>query len=52
VSFATQKIYSQNLVVDYIPGFEAYIKMIESRPYAQKIGKDRTAALASKLQNK
>jgi len=52
VSFATQKIYCQNLVVKYIPGIEAYIKMIESRPYAQKIGEDRTAALAAKLQNK
>jgi len=52
VSFATQKIYGQNLVVEYIPGIEAYIKMIESRPYAQKIGEDRTAALAEKLQNK
>ncbi|MDD2660478.1 MAG: glutathione S-transferase family protein [Methylococcales bacterium] len=52
VSFVTQKIYSQNLVVEYIPGVEAYIKLIESRPYSQKIGKDRTAALAAKLQNK
>ena len=52
VSFATQKIYCQNLVVKYIPGIVAYIKMIESRPYAQKIGEDRTAALAAKLQNK
>ena len=52
VSFATQKIYCQNLVVKYIPGIEAYIKMIESRPYVQKIGEDRTAALAAKLQNK
>jgi glutathione S-transferase len=52
VSFATQKIYGQNLVVEYIPGIEAYIKMIESRPYAQKIGEDRTAALAEKLNNK
>ena len=52
VSFATQKIYGQNLVVEYIPGVEAYIKTIESRPYSQKIGKDRTTALAAKLQNK
>jgi glutathione S-transferase len=52
VSFATQKIYCQNLVVKYIPGIEAYIKMIESRPYVQKIGEERTAALAAKLQNK
>jgi hypothetical protein len=52
VSFATQKIYCQNLVVKYIPGTEAYIKIIESRPYVQKIGEERTAALAAKLQNK
>jgi len=52
VSFATQKIYGQNLVVEYIQGVAAYIKLIESRPYVQKIGEDRAAALAVKLQNK
>ena len=52
VSFATQKIYGQNLVVEYIQGVAAYIKLIESRPYVQKIGEDRMAALAVKLQNK
>lgn len=52
VSFATQQVYGQNLVVKYIPGIEAYIKMIENRPYAQKIRKDRTAALTAKLQSK
>ena len=51
-SFATQKIYGQNLVVEYIHGVAAYIKLIESRPYVQKIGEDRMAALAVKLQNK
>ena len=52
VSIATQKIYGQNLVVQYIQGVAAYIKLIESRPYVQKIGEDRMAALAVKLQNK
>ena len=52
VSFATQKIYGQNLVVEHIPGIEAYIKLIESRHYAQKVGEDRAAALTAKLQNK
>jgi glutathione S-transferase len=51
VSFATQKIFGQNLVVEYIPGIEAYVKMIESRPNAQTIVDDSTAALAAKLQN-
>jgi glutathione S-transferase len=52
VSFATHKIYGQNLVVEYFPGIEAYFKMIKRRPYAQKIVDDRTATLAAKLQNK
>jgi glutathione S-transferase len=52
VSFATQKIYGENLVVEYIPGIEAYIKLMESRPYVQKIGEERMAAFAAKLQNK
>lgn len=45
VSFATQKIYGQNLVAAHIPGVDAYIKLIESRPYAQKVAEDRAAAL-------
>ena len=47
VGFATQKIYGQNLVVQHIPGIEAYITLIESRPYAQQVGNDRAAALAA-----
>ena len=49
VSFATQKIYGQNLVVEYIPGIEAYIKLMESRLYVQKVGEGRAAALTAKL---
>ncbi len=51
VSFVTQKIYGQNLVIEYIQGVAAYIKLIESRPYVQKLGEDLMAALAVKLQN-
>lgn len=51
VSLVTQKIYGQNLVAEYIPGIEAYIQLIESRPYAKKVGEDRAAALAVRLQN-
>lgn len=47
VSYASQKIYGTDLVVEYIPGIDSYIKMIESRPYAQQVGKDRNAALAA-----
>ncbi|WKJ90688.1 glutathione S-transferase [Methylomonas montana] len=47
VGFATQKIYGQNLVVEHIPGIEAYIALIESRPYAKQVGNDRAAALAA-----
>jgi len=52
VSSATQKIYGQSLVEKYIPGIDVYFKMTESRPYAQKVGEDRTAALAAKFKNK
>lgn len=47
VGFATQKIYGQDLVAAHIPGIEAYIALIESRPYAQQVGNDRAAALAA-----
>jgi glutathione S-transferase len=47
VSFASQKIYGTDLVVTHIPGIESYLKMIESRPYAQQVDSDRTAALAA-----
>jgi glutathione S-transferase len=47
VSFASQKIYGTDLVVTHIPGIESYLKMIESRPYAQQVGSDRSAALAA-----
>lgn len=45
VSYATQKVYGQDLVAAHIPGVEAYMKLIESRPYAQKVAEDRTEAL-------
>jgi len=47
VSFASQKIYGTDLVSEHIPGIDAYIKLIESRPYAQQVGNDRNAALTA-----
>jgi glutathione S-transferase len=46
VGFVTQKIYGVDLVAEHIPGIADYIKLIESRPYAQQISADRAAALA------
>lgn len=45
VSFATQQIYGRDLVAEHIPGIAEYIKLIESRPHAQTVSKDRSAAL-------
>ena len=45
VSFATAKIYGTDLVIENIPGIEAYRQLIESRPYVQQVAKDRAAAL-------
>lgn len=45
VSFATEKLYGQDLVAEHIPDIKAYMDLIESRPYAQQVGKDRAAAL-------
>ncbi|MDO9161330.1 MAG: glutathione S-transferase [Methylococcaceae bacterium] len=47
VSFASQKIYGTDLVSQHIPGIDDYIKLIESRPYAQQVGNDRNAALTA-----
>lgn len=52
VSFATQAIYGKDLVAEHIPGIEDYIKLIESRPHAQKVGSDRAAALEAFFQQK
>lgn len=52
VSFATQNIYGKDLVAEHIPGIDAYIKLIESRPSAQQVGKDRAEALAKFFQGK
>lgn len=45
VGFATQQIYGENLVNTHIPGIEAYMQLIESRPHAQKVAADRAQAL-------
>ena len=52
VGFATQQIYGENLVNSHIPGIEAYMQLIESRPHAQQVGNDRAAALAAFFQKK
>jgi len=52
VAFATQKVYGKDLVAVHIPGIEDYIKLIESRPYAQQVSKDRAVALAKFFKGK
>lgn len=52
VGFATQKIYGENLVNTHIPGIEAYMRLIESRPYAQTVNADRSKALEAFFRNK
>lgn len=47
IGFATDKIYGQNLVAEYIPNIEAYMQLIESRSHAQQVSSDRAAALAT-----
>ncbi len=52
VGFATQKIYGENLVTTHIPGIEAYIQLIESRPHAQIVSADRAKALEAFFSSK
>ncbi|MDD1621617.1 MAG: glutathione S-transferase [Methylococcaceae bacterium] len=52
VSSTTQKIYGKDLVVEHIPGIQAYIKTVESRPYARQVAEDRAAALTEFFQKK
>lgn len=46
VGHTTQIIYGTDLVVEHIPGIEAYMKLIESRPHARVVSADRAEALA------
>jgi glutathione S-transferase len=46
IGFATQKIYGADLVIEHIPGIQAYIERVESRPHAQTVSADRGVALA------
>lgn len=52
VSFATQQIYGKDLVAEHIPGVAEYIQLIESRPHAQTVSKDRAAALEAFFKNR
>jgi glutathione S-transferase len=52
VGFATQTIYGENLVNTHIPGIEAYLQLIESRPYAQTVAADRAKALDDFFKNR
>jgi glutathione S-transferase len=52
IGFATEKLYGENLVTTNIPGIEAYIQLIESRPHAQTVSAARTAALVKFFENK
>ncbi len=47
VALATQKIYGVDLVAEYLPGIADYIQLIESRPHAQKVAKERAEALVT-----
>lgn len=46
VAWATKVVYGEDLVVKLVPGVEAYIALIESRPHAQTVSADRAVALA------
>jgi glutathione S-transferase len=52
VGFATEKLYGVNLVTAHIPGIEAYISLVESRPHAQTVSTDRADALVKFFQNR
>ncbi|MDD2760053.1 MAG: glutathione S-transferase [Methylomonas sp.] len=52
VSFATRQIYGNDLVAEHIPGIADYMQLIESRPYAQQVAKDRAAALEAFFKNR
>lgn len=45
VGNVTEKLYGENLVSKHIPGVGDYFKTIENRPYAQKVGAERAAAI-------
>lgn len=52
VSYATLQIYGADLVAEHIPGIKAYMGLIESRPYAQQVAKDRAEALEAFFKNR
>jgi len=52
VGITTEKVFGTNLVVENIPGIEAYIELIESRPHAQKVGGERAAAIEAFFANR
>ena len=52
IAFASQALYGKDLVAENIPGIDSYIKLVESRPHAQKVSADRAAALALFFQAK
>ncbi|MDD4915489.1 MAG: glutathione S-transferase family protein [Methylococcales bacterium] len=52
VALATGNLYGENLVAAHIPGIDAYIKLVESRPHAQKVAADRAEALEKFFQNR
>jgi len=52
VGSITEKIYGTNLVTEYIPGINDYIKLIENRPHAKKVSAERALALAEFFKKK
>lgn len=45
LAVATQRIYGEDLLAKHIPRAAGYMKLVESRPAAQKVAADRDAAL-------
>jgi len=52
VSHATLQIYGVDLVAEHIPDVQAYMELIESRPYAQQVARDRAVALEAFFKNR
>lgn len=47
ISMTGQKIYGTDPLLAHIPAVAAYMRVIEARPYAQKIAADQLAAMAA-----
>lgn len=52
VGYATSQLLGRDLVAERFPHIEHYMKRIESRPHAQTVSRDRTAALEAFFKNR